>query len=135
MILLLLISVIESSDDDMAMDNLMTERSDTEVRRIGICGKLHQQLFPFDTCYHLFSFFQDFDDLFLSDTEAATDQAQVNGTEEEEEEEEDMESDWGHRGSEDNRESDSDRSLVLKCDWSNQAYSIAWTQVCDQSYL
>lgn len=50
MILLLLNSVIESSDDDMAMDNLMTERSDTEVRRIGICGKLHQQLFPFDNC-------------------------------------------------------------------------------------
>ena len=50
MILLLLNSVIESSDDDMAMDNLMTERSDTEVRRIGICGKLHQQLFSFDTC-------------------------------------------------------------------------------------
>lgn len=56
----------ESSDDDMAIDNLMPERSDTE----------------------------DFDDLFLSDTEAATDTAQVNGTEEdEEEEEEDMESD------------------------------------------
>lgn len=56
----------ESSDDDMAIDSLMPERSDTE----------------------------DFDDLFLSDTEAATDTAQVNGTEEdEEEEEEDMESD------------------------------------------
>ncbi|XP_062597839.1 WD repeat-containing protein 43-like [Saccostrea cucullata] len=52
----------ESSDDDMAIDNLMPERSDTE----------------------------DFDDLFLSDTEGATDHAQVNGTEEEEE---DMESD------------------------------------------
>ncbi|XP_056022071.1 WD repeat-containing protein 43-like [Ostrea edulis] len=52
----------ESSDDDIAVDNLMPDRSDTE----------------------------DFDDLFLSDTEAATDQAQVNGTEEDEE---DMESD------------------------------------------
>lgn len=56
--------------------------------------KCHE-LSSFDCCSTVtVVLLQDFDDLFLSDTEAATDTAQVNGTEEDdEEEEEDMESD------------------------------------------